>query len=58
MDQWDWALTFPLIVKWVVILGSLFGLWIWYFMSTLTDEECEQIGYRRRRYEHSNTESR
>jgi hypothetical protein len=44
MNQWDWAILFPLIGKWTVVGGCIFGLWVYWFMSTLTDEEKEEMG--------------
>ena len=47
MNGFDWAIVFPVILKWVVLGISLLGLGIYWFISSLTDEECEEMGYQR-----------
>jgi hypothetical protein len=44
MNGFDWAILFPVIVKWVVVVGCIIGLWVYWFMSTLTEEEKEEMG--------------
>jgi hypothetical protein len=44
MNGFDWAILFPVVVKWVVIGGCIIGLWVWWVMSTLTEEEKEEMG--------------
>jgi hypothetical protein len=47
MNGFDWAIVFPVILKWIFIGLCFLGLGIYVFISSLTDEECEEIGYAR-----------
>ena len=49
MDEWQWALIFPVIVKWGVVLMFGVCLWVWVSIGSKSDDECLKMGYKRNR---------
>jgi hypothetical protein len=47
MNGFDWAIVFPVIFKYVVVIVCLLALGCKVYLMNRTDNECEEMGYQR-----------
>jgi len=49
MNGFDWAIVFPVIFRLSVLFVCFVILGLYVYIETLTDDECDEIGYKRNR---------
>jgi hypothetical protein len=49
VNGFDWAIVFPVLLKWGVIIVCGVVLWGMWWIANKSDDECLKMGYKRNR---------